>query len=51
MLRQEPEFEEYCMSVSEDIATYRKLKAVFISRGYPEAIIEEGFSAFWQESM
>ena len=49
LLRQEPEFEQYCLSISEDQETHRKLKEILLSKGYPEAMIDKGFSEYWEE--
>jgi len=49
LLRQEPEFEDYCISITEDQETHRKLKAVLVSKGYTEAMIDKGFSEYWED--
>ena len=49
LLRQEPDFEQYCLSISEDQETHKRLKEVLLSKGYPESMIDKGFSEYWEE--
>lgn len=49
MLQHEPEFKEYCDSITDDIERHKQLKAQFRSKGYPDELIDEAFSEYWRD--
>ena len=49
MLRNEPEFEEYCNSIAEATEQHKQLKAQLRSKGYSDQVIDDAFSEYWRD--
>ena len=49
MLRHEPEFEEYCDSIADDIERHKQLKVQLRSKGYSDRVIDDAFSEYWSD--
>jgi hypothetical protein len=49
ILTQEPEFNDYCDSIHQDINKHKELKQQLLGKGYTEEQLSEAFANYWRD--
>ena len=49
LLMDEPDFEEFCNNIHEDVEKYEVIKKKYLKIGYTQSMIDEAFSKFWKD--
>lgn len=48
-LTNEPEFDEYCESVYQDLAKHKRLKQQLLAKGYTDHQLSQAFADYWHD--